>query len=49
METTNTFAHSRSALENRTWFQTTVGNIYILFQTETAEKEKILFGIIFVW
>ena len=40
METTNTFAYSRSSLENRTWFQTTVGNIYILFQTETAEKEK---------
>ena len=46
METTNTFAHSRSSLENRTWFQTTVGNIYTLFQTET---EKILFSIIFPW
>ena len=48
METTNTFAHSRSSLENRTWFQTTVGNIYTLFQTETAETEKKFSSVLFL-
>ena len=49
METTNTPAHSSNSLKNGTWFQTTVGNIYTLFQTETAKTEKILFSTIFAW
>ena len=38
IETTNTFIHSRSFLENHTRFQTKMGKVYIFFRTETAQK-----------
>ena len=48
METTNTSAHSSNSLKNGTWFQTTVGNIYTLFQTETAKTEKKFSLVLFL-
>ena len=38
IETTNTFIHSRSFLENHTRFETKMGKVYICFRTETAQK-----------
>ena len=38
IETTNTFIHSCSFLENHTRFQTKMGKVYIFFRTETAQK-----------
>ena len=35
---TNTFIHSRSSLENHTWFQTKMGKVYTRFQTKMAQK-----------
>ena len=38
IETTNTFIHSRSLLENHTRFQTKMGKVYIRFRPETGQK-----------
>ena len=38
IETTNTFIHSRSLLENHTQFQTKMGKVYIRFRPETGQK-----------
>ena len=38
IKTINTFIHSRSSLENHTWYQTKIGKIYTRFQTKTAQK-----------
>ena len=35
---TNTFIHSSSSLENHTWFQTEMDEVYTRFQTKTAQK-----------
>ena len=38
IETTNTFIHSRSSLENHTRFQISMGQVYTRFQTKKAQK-----------
>ena len=38
IETIDTFIHSRSFQENPTRFQTKMDNVYIRFQTKTAQK-----------
>ena len=38
METTDSFIHSRSFLENHTRFQAKMGEVYTCFQTKTAQK-----------
>ena len=38
IETINTFMHSRSSLENQTWFQSKRSKLCTRFQTKTAQK-----------
>ena len=38
IETINMFIHSRSSLENHTWFQTKISKIYTHFQTKKVQK-----------